>query len=392
MEGIIIKNESNNYTVRTNKGINICKPRGKFRLDKITPLVGDKVIIDDINNYLLEIKPRKNSLIRPQIANVDIALIVTSVKEPNFDSNLLDKLLTIISYNNIEPIICLTKTDLLNEEEEKNIKEIFNYYQSIGYTVVTNNDIKEIKKLITGKIVVFAGQSGAGKSSLLNKLDKNLNLETNEISKALGRGKHTTRCTTLYDIDSSLVADTPGFSSVDFRGMTKIDIRDNMNLSGLCLFNEVIHPLRYSFRLICLFQCLMISTQRKAGAHSKIGIIGIKEKRSVPLKDRMGGAEPKGIFRSDFPVMVVRLVGIFGIVLRGGLDRTVHNGDKISQILIRVEKSSKKGLQRHSVDKFLRYFASHQLSKASTFHIQSSTAHSSAGELGKHRSSGRVGH
>ena len=245
MEGIIIKNESNNYTVRTKKGINICKPRGKFRLDKITPLVGDKVIIDDINNYLLEIKPRKNSLIRPQIANVDIALIVTSVKEPNFDSNLLDKLLTIISYNNIEPIICLTKTDLLNEEEEKNIKEIFNYYQSIGYIVVTNNDIKEIKKLITGKIVVFAGQSGAGKSSLLNKLDKNLNLETNEISKALGRGKHTTRCTTLYDIDSSLVADTRGFSSVDFRGMTKIDIRDNMkdmfdNLHN-CKYKDCMH-------------------------------------------------------------------------------------------------------------------------------------------------------
>lgn len=245
MEGIIIKNESNNYTVRTKKGINICKPRGKFRLDKITPLVGDKVIIDDINNYLLEIKPRKNSLIRPQIANVDIALIVTSVKEPNFDSNLLDKLLTIISYNNIEPIICLTKTDLLNEEEEKNIKEIFNYYQSIGYIVVTNNDIKEIKKLIAGKIVVFAGQSGAGKSSLLNKLDKNLNLETNEISKDLGRGKHTTRCTTLYDIDSSLVADTPGFSSVDFRGMTKIDIRDNMkemfdNLHN-CKYKDCMH-------------------------------------------------------------------------------------------------------------------------------------------------------
>ena len=130
MEGIIIKNESNNYTVRTKKGINICKPRGKFRLDKITPLVGDKVIIDDINNYLLEIKPRKNSLIRPQIANVDIALIVTSVKEPNFDSNLLDKLLTIISYNNIEPIICLTKTDLLNEEEEKSLRKIKKHTQN----------------------------------------------------------------------------------------------------------------------------------------------------------------------------------------------------------------------------------------------------------------------
>lgn len=245
MEGIIIKNESNNYTVRTNKGVNICKPRGKFRLDKITPLVGDKVVIDDINNYILEIKSRKNYLIRPPIANVDIALIVTSVKEPDFDSNLLDKLLTIISYNNITPIICLTKIDLLNKDEEKEIKKIFKYYQNIGYTVVANNDIKEIKKLISGKIVVFAGQSGAGKSSLLNKLDKTLNLETNEISKALGRGKHTTRCTTLYEIDSSLVADTPGFSSVDFRGMTKIDIRDNMkemfdNLE-FCKYRDCMH-------------------------------------------------------------------------------------------------------------------------------------------------------
>ena len=144
MEGIIIKNESNNYTVRTNKGVNICKPRGKFRLDKITPLVGDKVVIDDINNYILEIKSRKNYLIRPPIANVDIALIVTSVKEPDFDSNLLDKLLTIISYNNITPIICLTKVDLLNKDEEKEIKKIFKYYQNIGYTVVANNDIKEL--------------------------------------------------------------------------------------------------------------------------------------------------------------------------------------------------------------------------------------------------------
>ena len=107
------------------------------------------------------------------------------------------------------------------------------------------NNIKEIKKLIAGKIVVFAGQSGAGKSSLLNKLDKNLNLETNEISKALGRGKHTTRCITLYDIDNSLIADTPGFSSVDFHGMTKIDIRDNMkdmfdNLHN-CKYKDCMH-------------------------------------------------------------------------------------------------------------------------------------------------------
>ena len=120
-----------------------------------------------------------------------------------------------------------------------------NYYQSIGYDVVTNDNIKDLKKLIEGKIVVFAGQSGAGKSSLLNKLDKTLSLETNEISKALGRGKHTTRCVTLYNVDTALVADTPGFSSVDFRGMSKIDIRDNMkemfdNLDK-CKYRDCMH-------------------------------------------------------------------------------------------------------------------------------------------------------
>ena len=245
MEGIIIKNQSNDYTVRTKKGIYVCKPRGKFRQNQITPLVGDKVLIDDVNQYLLEIKPRKNFLIRPAVANIDIILIATSVKEPDFDSNLLDKLLTIISYNNITPIICLTKLDLLNSNEKKEINKIMSYYQNIGYVVVDNSDIKKIKKLIEGKTVVLAGQSGAGKSSLLNKLDKTLSLKTNEISKSLGRGKHTTRCVTLYEIEDSLVADTPGFSSVDFRGMEKIDIRDNMkemfdNLDK-CKYRDCMH-------------------------------------------------------------------------------------------------------------------------------------------------------
>lgn len=245
MEGIIIKNQSNDYTVRTKNGIYVCKPRGKFRQVGITPLVGDIVVIDDINKYILDIKPRKNSLIRPSIANIDIALIATSVKEPNFDSNLLDKLLTIIEYNSITPIICLTKKDLLSEEEEKSIDNIMSYYKKLGYIVTENTNTKEIKKLIKGKTVVLAGQSGAGKSSILNRLDKNLDLQTNEISKALGRGKHTTRCVTLYEIEESLIADTPGFSSVDFRGMNKIEIRDNMremfeNLDN-CKYRDCMH-------------------------------------------------------------------------------------------------------------------------------------------------------
>jgi len=245
MEGIIIKNQSNDYTVRTKNGVYVCKPRGKFRKEGLTPLVGDTVIIDDINKYLLEIKPRKNSLIRPSIANVDIAIIATSVKEPNFDSNLLDKLLTIIEYNNITPIICLTKKDLLDTKEEKEIQRIMSYYKKIGYEVIDNTDTKKLKKIIKEKTVVLAGQSGAGKSSLLNKLDKTLELQTNEISKALGRGKHTTRCVTLYEIEGSLIADTPGFSSIDFRGMTKLDIRDNMkemfdNLEK-CKYRDCMH-------------------------------------------------------------------------------------------------------------------------------------------------------
>lgn len=245
MEGIIIKNESNNYTVRTKNGVHICKPRGKFRFENVTPLVGDKVLIDTVNDYIIEITPRRNALIRPSIANVDIALIVTAVKEPKLDYNLLDKLLTIVSYNNIEPIICLTKIDLLEKDEENKIKKTMSYYQKIGYKVITNQDLKKLKNILKNKITVFAGQSGAGKSSLLNKLDKNLNLQTNEISKSLGRGKHTTRCITLYDINGGLVADTPGFSMVDFHGMEKIDIRDNMkemfdNLEK-CKYRDCMH-------------------------------------------------------------------------------------------------------------------------------------------------------
>ena len=243
MKGRIIKNISNDYTIDNNDKLYICKPRGKFRLNNQTPLVGDIVEFDETNNYILNIEPRKNELIRPSIANIDIAVIVTSVKNPKFDNCLLDKTLTIISYNNITPVIYFTKLDLLNTEELKKINLYINYYQKIGYKVAKTPN--ELMKIIKNKTIVFTGQSGAGKSTLLNKISPNLELKTDEISLALGRGKHTTRHTQLYHIKNTFIADTPGFSKIDFIGMTPIDIRDNMkemfdNLEH-CKYTDCMH-------------------------------------------------------------------------------------------------------------------------------------------------------
>ena len=243
MQGKIIKNISNDYTVDVDGKKYICKARGKFRKEGLTPLVGDTVTIDDKNNYIINIEPRKNELIRPSISNVDIAVIVTSVKEPNLDTYLLDKNLTIISYNNITPIIYFSKIDLLNKKEISKLKKIIKYYKHIGYYVTTN--ISELKALIKNKTIVFTGQSGAGKSTLLNKLNPNLNLKTDDISKALGRGKHTTRHTELYKINNTYIADTPGFSKIDFHNMNTTHIRDNMkemfdNLE-YCKYDDCMH-------------------------------------------------------------------------------------------------------------------------------------------------------
>lgn len=226
MTGVIIKNISNDYTIESDGKQYTCKPRGIFRHQLITPLVGDHVIFDEQNHYITKILPRKNELIRPSIANIDIAVIVTSAKDPNLDTHLLDKFLTIISYNNITPIIYLTKLDLLSTTELNKINNYIEYYQKIGYIISTNKD--DLLEKIQNKLVVFTGQSGAGKSTLLNKIDPTLNLYTNEISYALGRGKHTTRHTEIYKTKGALIADTPGFSKIDFYNMTPIDIRDNM--------------------------------------------------------------------------------------------------------------------------------------------------------------------
>ena len=226
MEGQIIKILSNLYTVSSDGKLFECHVRGKFRNDKITPTVGDYVKFDDVNNYILEILPRKNTLERPLVSNIDQAIIVTSCKKPDFQDNLLDKLLVVLNYHNIDAIICLTKLDLLNKKELIEIEKIVKYYKSIGYKVVDNNHIAKIKELLKNKTTVLTGQTGAGKSTLLNKLDSRLELATGEISEALGRGKHTTRHVELIEMYKGKVLDTPGFSSLDLDKLTDEDIKD----------------------------------------------------------------------------------------------------------------------------------------------------------------------
>lgn len=243
MVGKVIKLISNKWTVQLEEHYYECSSIGKFKYLKVSPLVGDVVEIDINNKVITTIYPRKNELVRPPIANVDQAIILTSCKEPDFSSNLLDKMLVIIEYNNVKPIICFTKYDLLKDTKE--IDEIINYYKKVGYEVYINSDVEKIKSVFKGKITVLTGQTGVGKSSLLNSLKKDLNLPTGEISKALGRGRHTTRHVELLEIEDGLVADTPGFSSLDFIGMDKNDIKDNFvefyENQDKCKYKDCLH-------------------------------------------------------------------------------------------------------------------------------------------------------
>ncbi|MBE6145587.1 MAG: ribosome small subunit-dependent GTPase A [Firmicutes bacterium] len=243
MQGQIIKQISNLYTVKVGDMLYGCRARGKFRKDNISPMVGDYVIINTEDNVIESILERKNELDRPVIANVDIALIVTSTKKPNLDLNLLDKLISVITFNDIEPVICFTKLDLLNEVEKENIDNLRKYYEMIGINCVYNTDTAEIKRLLDNNIVVLAGQTGAGKSSLLNRLDDELDIETNEISEALGRGKHTTRHVELYEISDGYIADTPGFSALDLKDMNKEQLRDTFVefRNYECKFRDCMH-------------------------------------------------------------------------------------------------------------------------------------------------------
>lgn len=247
MRGQIRKALSGFYYVESEGEVYQTRARGNFRNRKITPLVGDEVVFESSNptdGYLLEILPRKNELVRPPVANVDLGIVVASMVEPNFSFNLLDRFLVTLEYNEIEPIIYLSKIDLLADKSlAETVKKL---YEKIGYVVIASEDgLDEMTALFPQRISVFMGQSGAGKSTLLNKIVPELELATAEISDSLGRGKHTTRHVELLPIAGGLVADTPGFSSIDFLEMEAVQLPKQfpefVEASHLCKFRECMH-------------------------------------------------------------------------------------------------------------------------------------------------------
>ncbi len=243
MQGRIIKQISNQYTVNI-KGLEyVCNARGKFRKLNLSPLVGDIVDVDMDTLQINSIIERQNELKRPVVANVDIALIVTSVKKPDLSLSLLDKQLSVIIASKIKPVICFTKLDLLNKVEKRDIQRLMNYYKSIGILVLNNKKLFKLKRVLKNNVVVLTGQTGAGKSSLLNKLDKNLNLETKPISEALNRGVHTTRHTEIHEIKKIFFVDTPGFSSLDINTLSKEQIRESfLEFNNYkCKFSDCYH-------------------------------------------------------------------------------------------------------------------------------------------------------
>ena len=244
----IIKIISNQYEVLKENGEHVqCVAMGKLRKHK-TPVVGDIVHIENFDSQvgIQKVLSRKNELIRPSIANVDQAIIVMSCKDPDFSTVLVDRLIFSVCYANIKPILCFTKMDLINDEDE--IHQKIQDYRNSGYEVYESGKgyaCDELIKALKGKISVLTGQSGAGKSSLLNRIDPTFHLQTQQISKALGRGKHTTRHCELHEIAKGWVADTPGFSSMDFTHMDGLRLQacipDFAPYLQQCKFNDCIH-------------------------------------------------------------------------------------------------------------------------------------------------------
>ena len=250
-QGVIIRSLSGFYTVSSGERQIMCKARGRFRHDGLSPLVGDRVtlVIDDKGNARVdEILPRRNSFIRPAVANVDQLVMFASAVNPVTDPFLIDRVCAISELSHCEPILCINKCDLDAADE------LMRIYANAGFRVVrtsaeTQDGIAELLSVIRGKVNVFTGNSGVGKSSILNQLCPDLALPTGAVSDKLGRGRHTTRHVELYDLgDETYVADTPGFASFEVDLIEPIRceelqyaFREFQPYIGSCRFQDCAH-------------------------------------------------------------------------------------------------------------------------------------------------------
>mgnify|MGYP000442963969 CR=1 FL=1 len=235
MQGKIVKGIAGFYYVHVSgRGVYECKAKGIFRKDNIKPLVGDDVEIEitDAANYkgnIISILPRRNSLIRPAVANIDQALVIFAVSKPEPNYNLLDRFLIMMRRQGLECIICFNKRDIASKEERAAIRTI---YENSGCTVLFASAMKkegmeEIAAVLKDKTTAVAGPSGVGKSSIINCLQKNKTMETGAISEKIERGKHTTRHSELISIsDRTYIMDTPGFSSLSLFDMEKDELKN----------------------------------------------------------------------------------------------------------------------------------------------------------------------
>lgn len=253
-KGTIVKGVGGSYEIHlSGNGVVTAKPRGIFRKEKITPTVGDHVEIEpsgdpDIPYMICSILPRKNLMIRPPVANVDILILTISPVDPQPDLKLLDKLIILCAKQGIRPVIWLTKTDL-DEGEADRIRTI---YQGAGYDVFSSSleeplDFEIVGPLFHGNTVGFAGQSGVGKSTICNILTGYSGMEVGAISERLHRGKHTTRHVELFPVEDGYMMDTPGFSSLELTdiGLETDDVQygypELKRIEGKCRFQDCRH-------------------------------------------------------------------------------------------------------------------------------------------------------
>ena len=233
MEGIIFKALSGFYYVDDGSGtITACRGRGKLRHEKVTPLVGDRVEFTPLDNgqgALDAILPRKNQFARPAVANIDQLVIIASQSIPVTDPSLIDRVIAIAEGNHCESIVCVNKCDLASGAELAALYRRAGY-QALEVSAETGEGIDQLKELISGKVSAFTGNSGVGKSSILNALEPGIALKTGEVSDKLGRGRHTTRHVELVRLScGGVVADTPGFSSFD---VDKMELCRKEELAG----------------------------------------------------------------------------------------------------------------------------------------------------------------